>query len=185
MVGPPKTTFADLAAVLGIPEKRKIFISYHHHGDQAYKNYLSNVYCEQYELLEDNSLDRMIDTDNLEYVEREIREDYIRGASVTIVLCGAQTYLRKFVDWEIYATLRKQAGLVAVQLPTLAPTSLLSSNVNVPARLSDNIKSGYAVWRSWNDLVATPGSLRLWIEEALAKDKSLIDNSRLKMQRNA
>src|SRR2546428_11478441 len=120
ILGGAVPSFASLASALGVPEKRKVFISYHHHGDQAYKNALS-LYCHDYELLEDNSIDRLIDTDDLKYVEREIREDYIKGASVTIVLCGALTYQRKFVDWEIYATLLKKAGLVALQLPTPLP----------------------------------------------------------------
>jgi hypothetical protein len=118
---PQPGSLKSLATLLGIPEKRKVFISYHHHGDQAYKEALVAQYCDSYDLLEDNSLGRMIDTDDLEYVEREIREDYIKGSSVTILLCGARTWERKFVDWEIYATLLKKAGLIGLQLPTLFP----------------------------------------------------------------
>lgn len=172
----------SLRQLLGIPEKRKVFVSYHHHGDQAYKNALMGRYCDDYEVLEDNSLDRMLDTDDLRYVEREIREDYIKGASVTVVLCGAETWKRRFVDWEIYATLLKKSALVGIRLPTLQanPGGLYP----VPARLHDNVESGYAVWRSWADMVTTGGVLRLWIEEAIARDALRIDNLRPKMQRN-
>jgi hypothetical protein len=166
-----------------IPAKRQVFISYHHHGDQAYKNALVGMYEGVYELLEDNSLDRAYDSDDLYYVEREIREDYIRGASATIVLCGALTHQRKFVDWEIYATLLKQAGLIGIQLPTLLPQST-ANTVLVPDRLHDNIASGYALWHSWDELVRTAGILRTWVEVALMRDKRLIQNGRPKRQRN-
>lgn len=57
---------------------------------------------------------------------------------------------RKYIDWEIKSTLDKQHGLIGVQLPTLLSNSY--GQVTVPARLSDNIASGYALWVSWADL---------------------------------
>jgi len=48
---------------------------------------------------------------------RGIRENFITGTSCTIVLCGAQTHLRKYVHWEIKATLDKEHGLIGVNLP--------------------------------------------------------------------
>ena len=38
----------SLRELLGIPLKRKVFVSYHHHGDQAYKNALMELYCDDY-----------------------------------------------------------------------------------------------------------------------------------------
>ncbi len=160
---------------LGLPRKRSVFVSYHHRGDQAFKEALVRVYCDQYELLEDNSLERVLDTDDLKYVEREIREDYIRGASAAIMLCGAETFNRKFVDWEIYATLLKRAALVGVRLPDCRA---------LPWRLFDNALTGYAVMGDWDDLVGSSLPLRAWIELALARDAGLIDNSRPKMRAN-
>jgi hypothetical protein len=98
---------------------------------------------------------------------------------VTVVLCGAETYARKFVDWEIYATLLKQAGLVGIRLPDC---------MAVPWRLHDNMLSGYAVVGDWNDVTTRPGILRIWIEQALdtaRRPKTLIDNARPKMRRNS
>ena len=101
---------------LGLPTKRKIFVSYQHHRDQAYYNALASL-CDDCDFLQDNSLDRRVDSSDPEYQERRIRESYIKGISVTVVLCGLETYQRKFVDWELYATLWKEAGLIGVQLP--------------------------------------------------------------------
>jgi len=177
----PTPDLGSLAKILGLPTKRKIFISYHHHGDQAYKNALAR-YAEEFELLEDHSLERLLDTDDMEYVEREIREEYVSGASVTIVLCGAATWQRRFVDREIRATLVQKSGLIGVQLPTLT-ASPPWGKVPVPARLHDNIVTGYAVWKSWTG-ITSPVVLRGWVEEALGRDKRLIDNSRPKMRAN-
>jgi len=170
-----------LAKILGLPTKRRIFISYHHHGDRAYKEAFAR-FAEEFELLEDRSLERLLDSDDTEYVEREIREEYISGTSVTIVLCGAATWQRRFVDREIRPSLIQQSGLIGVQLPTLTAT-LPGGTVSVPARLHDNIVTGYALWRSWRD-IASPVVLRRWVEEALGRDKRLIDNCRPKMRAN-
>jgi hypothetical protein len=66
-------------------------------------------------------------------------------------------------------------GLVGVWLPTLP---LLPNNgTEKPARLQDNIDSGYAVWISWSNIVTNPAA-------ANAASKRLIDNSRVRMERN-
>jgi MTH538 TIR-like domain (DUF1863) len=158
-----------------LPKKRQIFISYHHGADRPYKNALS-LFCDGYELLEDHSVDREIDSDDAGYVRETIRDDFIRGASATIVLCGAFTDQRKYVDWEIIDTLKKQAGLVAIQLPTFRVSLVIGSRF--PDRLWDNIMSGYAVWYRWEELNANPGAVRGWIEESLRKEKWRIQNGR-------
>jgi hypothetical protein len=113
---------------------------------------------------------------------RRIREDHIRGSSCTVVLVGRDTPLRKYVDWEIMATLETDHGLIGVQLPTAPLTP--NNTVNVPARLSDNINSGYALWLSWSQLTGSAQQLADYIEQANARDKSLIVNSRERRLRN-
>jgi hypothetical protein len=127
------------------PAKRSIFVSFHHGGDRAYYDAFSKLFANTYDVIQDNSVDRMIDSDDSEYVIQKIREEYITGSSCTVVLCGTQTAQRKFVDWEIKATLDKEHGLVAVQLPS-------NPNFLVPERLMDNVTTSYAVWTSWQQL---------------------------------
>ena len=91
--------------------KRKIFISYHHGGDKPYYDAFVNTFSNTYDVIYDNSVDRALNSTNTDYVIRRIRENHITGSSCTIVLCGAQTPWRKFVDWEIRATLDKQKNL--------------------------------------------------------------------------
>jgi len=159
-----------------------VFVSYHHNEDQAYYNNLSTTMDDQLELVTDNSLERRIDSSNHDYIMRRIREHHLNGSSCTVVLCGANTWRRKYVDWEIQASLAQQMGLVGIWLPTLP---LLPNNgTEKPLRLQDNIDSGYAVWLSWSDIASDAKKLTDAIERANAATKSLIDNTRTRMERN-
>jgi hypothetical protein len=170
----------SLLSGLGI--KRKVFISYHHDGDRAYYDAFINAFSNTYDVVQDNSVDRSIDSSNTDYVIRNIRENYITGSSCTIVLCGAQTPYRKFVDWEIKATLDKQHGLIGVNLPTNPMNS--NSKFIVPYRLHDNIESGFAIWTNWASLTQNIQSLQGSIEQANSRSASLINNCRALKQKN-
>ena len=61
--------------------KRKVFLSYHHDGDQYYYNEFSKKFHDEYEAVTDNSLDRRVDSEDIDYVMRCIRECYITGTS--------------------------------------------------------------------------------------------------------
>lgn len=169
-----------LLAALMKPTRRKVFVSYHHSGDQAYYDEFSRFFHDQYEAVRDNSLERLIQSDDTEYVMRQIREQYITGTSCTIVLIGAQSHARKYLDWEIKATLDKCHGLVGIVLPTHAKNP--AGEIVVPDRFLDNHKTGYAVWAHWGGL--TVQGLTQLIDAAIAKPQRLIDNSRSMRQRN-
>ena len=162
--------------------RRKIFVSYHHRGDQGYYDTLTRTFSDTYETIFDNSLERFIDSDNTDYVVRRIRENYISGSSCTIVLCGAETPWRKYVDWEIKATLDAEHGLIGVNLPTNLQNA--NRNYTVSDRLYDNIQSGYAVWTNWNHITANINNLSAIIEQAISQPSRLIVNNRSMMDRN-
>lgn len=161
--------------------RRKVFVSYHHGGDQAYYNAFSGVFHDTLELITDTSLERARDSDDPSYIMRCIREQHLHGSSCTVVLCGAATPLRKYVDWEIEASLVQQMGLVGLRLPTLP---IVHGGCSKPARLQDNIDSGYAVWNSYENVVQNPRELPTLIELAVNKSSRLISNSRPRRLRN-
>lgn len=176
------------SALFGIPPythaKRKIFISYHHDNDQAYYNQLSAHFHDQYEIIHDNSLDRQIGSDDCDYVMRSIRERFITGTSCTLVLCGAETPYRKFVDWEIKATLDKEHGLVGVILPT---ARVVNQKIIVPDRLHHNIASGFAQIVNWQDLYHSTQGMHHIVNTAVNHgilNKNLIQNSMSMMTYN-
>lgn len=165
------------------PVKRKVFVSYHHAADQAHYDAFSKAFCDTYDVITDNSLEREVDSDDVDYVMRRIRENYISGSSCTIVLVGKDTWGRKYVDWEIKATLDKEHGLIGVRLPT-APVSA-ENKVTVPGRLYDNIVKGYALWKTWEEITKGTLACAQLIEQANARDRKLINNSRERRSKNA
>lgn len=160
--------------------KRKIFVSYHHGGDQWYYNQFSTLFHDQYEAVFDNSIERMIDSDNVDYVMQRIRDKHISGTSCTVLLIGEQTHERKYIDWEIKATLEKQHGLVGIVLPSHQKT--FDGKIIVPDRFYDNFTSGFASWEYWGNL--TLQRLVALVNAAALRSASLIDNSRSMKQRN-
>ena len=164
------------------PAKRKVFVSYHHERDQSWFDYFTNQFSETFDVFQDQSLDEEVDSEDLDYVNRVIREDYIGGSSITIVLCGAETWKRRFVDWEIASTLHYEHALLGIVVPGTMPN--VDGKFAVPMRLHENIQSGYAAFVSqWP---SSPTELKGQIEGALSKSllKFHIENDRVKMRRN-
>jgi len=162
--------------------RRRVFFSYCHGDDQEWYDLASAEFCDWLEAFTDRSLDEPVRSNDSEYVNRRIREDRIVGSSVTIVLCGARTYGRKYVDWEIRSTLHHCHGLVAIALPS---ARIEDGKYIVPRRLNANIQSGYAVWMGeWTWDLAT---WKWAVEEAYNRSTSLadqIDNSLPMLSRN-
>lgn len=179
----PASSGLSEAILKALTAKPKVFVSYHHAGDRWYYNEFTRFFADTYDICSDNSVNREVDSDDCDYVIRAIRESYLTGTSCTVVLCGAETPWRKFVDWEIKATLDKQHGLIGVNLPT-NPRDLFG-NVQVPSRLLDNIQSGFAVWIDWSELaVGGPTKLRASLQVARLSSNNRIVNSRALRRRN-
>lgn len=112
---------------------------------------------------------------------RRIREEYISEATVTVVLIGPCTWQRKYVDWEIGATLRgadknPRCGLLGILLPTHTNHNRPRYNRQLlPPRLADNLGSSdpFAFLRHW------PGqsngrradNVQDWIDQAFKRRK--------------
>lgn len=174
------TFLTDLLRTAAI--RRSIFISYYHDQDQAYYDVFSQNFSGTYGIVRDNSLDRFIDSDDPEYVMQRIRDNHITGTSCTIVLCGPQTRWRKYVDWEIKATLDREHGLIGIKLPN---NPIIGGGIHKPDRLQDNTDSGYALWMTWEQLQnGGPQFLKSCVEAAITRPKNLIDNTRQMRSRN-
>ena len=113
--------------------RHKVFISFHN-IDKAYKDQLIrmielNLDTYQYQSIFDNYSvgEGDIDDSNMsnEDVRIEIRDNYIKGASVLILLCGEHTKERKFIDWELHAAMfntdnNPKMGIVVINLPSIS-----------------------------------------------------------------
>jgi hypothetical protein len=107
-----------LRSVPLLGSERCIFVSYQHSLERwAYEEF-ARIFCDEFNVVEDNSPERKKDSEDSVYIMRSLRENHIAGSSCTIVLCGEETRWRRYVDWEIEATLYKDHGLIGVLLPT-------------------------------------------------------------------
>lgn len=112
----------------------RVFISYHHANDQWYKEELIH-WGEQHGVLIDDSVHPgdIPDEWDDEKIRVEIRDNYLRTTTVTILLVGTQTWARKHVDWELYSSMRDsekntKSGLVVIMLPSTGCTHVYAGH---------------------------------------------------------
>ena len=186
----------------------KVFVSYHHSQDQLYADSFREFYGQDEVTFLDRSLLAPVQSDDAEYIMRVIRQHGLKQSTVTIVLVGKETRCRKYVDWEIYSSLRPVPGrsrnaLLGVLLPGTDARDL-------PARFLDNFRIdrnhrqiGYAKLVTW-EKIRPPISrlediLRQWKDvdprrnldnairaayQSRVKNGHLVNNDRLRMKRN-
>jgi len=163
--------------------RHKVFVSYHHANDQAYREHFEALFSDHYDILDSQSvqigdIDLYLNTDR---IRQRIRDEYLRNSTVTVVLLGTETWKRKHVDWEIAASIREtkfnpRSGLIGIFLPSHPDFGNFKYNpANCPPRLVDNVKCGFAKLYNWND---TPGNVQQWIHDAYDRRKVITpDNS--------
>ena len=170
--------------------RHRVFISFHE-KDIAYKDKFVRMMGKRI-------VDRSVDTGNIDdtglktaTVRQKIRDDYIRDASVTIVLIGPQTWQRKHVDWELGSSIRRtkknsRCGLVGILLPNHPNYGKKHNPRLMPPRLADNCKGEdpYALIYDWPKPWA-PAKVARWIHRAFVRrDGTQPTNSRRPFGRN-
>ena len=105
------------------PVKRKVFISYCHLNQleaNTFAERWKNVFIPR--ALGTTFSDDIINSTNPEYVMSQIRQKYLGDSTVTIVLIGSCTHSRRYVDWELKASLKQgdstPNGVFALLLPS-------------------------------------------------------------------
>ena len=126
--------------------RHKVFISYFHKDDQYYKDALINMKEWDSEKLQNISIfddysvhENEIDDTGLtsEQIRKIIRDEYIKDATVLILLCGANTKNRKHIDWEIHAAMfdtekNPKMGILVINLPDANNTCRAGENEDKP-----------------------------------------------------
>lgn len=96
--------------------KRRIFISFDHVDTAQVSGFMGlRQILDNFDFY-NHKLDRRIGSSDVQYVTRVIREDYIRPASVTVVLIGNKTAQSEWVRWEIEESQRQGKGLLGIRL---------------------------------------------------------------------
>lgn len=149
--------------------RRKVFISYYH-GDQE----LVNKFVKDYEDVfiaktvgvKDGDFD--FDSNKPAYIMRRIREEKLGDSTVTIVLIGSCTHSRRYVDWEIKASLQQGEnlpnGLIAINLPYMGTKGHLPQRLDLNVIRDEKKRDvGYARYYAYP---SSKTDLRRWIEDA-------------------
>lgn len=181
-----------MASLLRSYTRHKTFISYHHADEAEVKAFIDR-FDHDHDVLISRGIGAsmagdVINSTNADYIKQRIRQLYLRDSSVTLVMVGAETWGRRFVDWEVAASLRNTAtsnrnGLLAITLPSVAN----DSSRQLPARVDDNVDgtNGYARWMTYPTTTLDLGQM---IDAAYTRrttHAAVVDNSRPLRQRNA
>jgi hypothetical protein len=167
-----------------IQPRHKVFVSYHHSRDQAYRNRFEHLFSNIRDVIISKSV-QIGDIDpNLktETIRQKIRNEYLRDSTVTVVLIGAETWKRKHVDWEIAASIRHteynpRSGLLGIILPTYPRKDQQTYDpYTIPPRLYNNIKCRFAEIYNWSNDANT---VQNWIHEAFERRNSVNPNNTL------
>ena len=166
--------------------RHKVFISFH---EQDIKKKAAFV-----RMMGKRIVDRSVDTGNIDdtglktaTVRQKIRDEYIRDATVTVVLIGPCTWQRKHVDWEIGSSVRKtkknpRCGLLGILLPDHPDYGKQTYSPHlIPPRLADNCDGDdhYAAIYDWPK-PWRPAQISEWIERAFVRRRGSPPNNGLK-----
>lgn len=150
----------------------KVFISYHHDDQDEVEDFVETFDYERKvfitRALGAGIAQDIIDSTDTDYVMRRIRQLYLRDSTVTIVLIGRCTWARRYVDWEIQASLRHGAtvtpnGLLGIKLPSYRKTYAYPHRLNLNLKQSDEQEDCYA---RVMDYPVRKDTLAGWIDDA-------------------
>lgn len=173
------------------PPRRTVFISFSQ-SDRVEVNAFVYRWAQQDRVFVPKGVgiafgDDLINSNDADYVIGRIRRDYLADSTITLVLIGTCTHSRRFVDWEIKASLRQGEnytpnGLLGILLPSAG------GGAHLPARFQANWNrleiDCYARYRR---VPNSAQELRGWLEDAFTARISragFIENSADMMRYN-
>ena len=168
--------------------RHRVFVSFHHE-DQDYKDLF--VRMMGYNIVDESVEDGDVpDNVRTETIRQNIRDNFIRDATVTVVLIGPCTWQRKHVDWEIGSSLRatklnSRCGLLGILLPNHPNFGDKTYDRHlIPPRLAQNCEGDdpYALIYDWTP---QPNTVRDWIHTSFQRRRGTDPkNSSQQFQRN-
>ena len=170
--------------------RHRVFVSYYHEEDQGYRELFENLFADIHDIMVSESVEIGDINPNFsaDRIHQIIRDDYLRDSTVTVVLVGAHTWQRKFVDWEIGSSIRQtkynpRSGLLGILLPTYPGYATNTYDpYTIPPRLYDNIECGFAKIYKWSNA----HKVQSWIHDAFKRrnEDPPPDNARDSFKKN-
>ncbi len=133
----------------------------------------------------------IIDSADTDYVMTRIRQEYLRDSSVTLAMLGNCTWSRRYVDWELQASLRSGLtvipnGVLGIKLSSYSPIypfpDRLNKNLLLPRQTG--LLAPRDCYARVYDMPSTSEQLWFYIEDAVSARTSradLIANPRERM----
>lgn len=173
--------------------RHKLFISYHHDDQKEVEKFIETFADERNVFIAralgvDMEQD-IIDSDDTDYVMKRIRELYLKDSTVTVVLMGKCTWARRYVDWELQASLRSGGtvtpnGLLGIKLPSYTRNSQFPNRLNLNLNQDDAQEDCYARWIEYPTRKDTLSNAIHGVFLARTARKHLIVNPRDKFSYN-
>jgi hypothetical protein len=171
--------------------RRKVFITFHQQDRGEVDAFIETfatfeqVFIPKALGVSDN--DDFVNSSNPDYVMQRIRQVYLADSTVTIALVGSCTHSRRYVDWELKASLRQgdylPNGVMGIILPSCGTSAFM------PPRLEDNWVKGhtdcYARYWVYPSSAQALGDLIEDAYQARTTRPHLIQNSQDMMRYNA
>ena len=168
-------------------DRHRVFVSYYHREDQNYRERFEGLFSDFHGIMVSESVEIGDINPNLktETIRQKIRDEYLRDSTVTVVLVGAHTWQRKFVDWEIGSSIRQteynpRSGLLGILLPKYPkPSGLFGALNNALGTPYNDLKTIYCNGRYiYYDYKTIPPRLHDNIECGYAKIYEWNENPR-------
>jgi hypothetical protein len=171
--------------------KRKVFISYHHDDQREVDEFINRfAYREGIfipKMLGTGGIENdLINSTNPAYVMSQIRQRYLQDSTVTIVLIGSCTHSRRYVDWELKASLTQGSSLPNGVIGIIIPSQ--GNSAYMPPRLKANWSSSSICYADYIVYPKSGYELSQWIEESVMArtfKSHLIKNAQTMMKYNA
>jgi hypothetical protein len=158
--------------------RRQIFVSYHQADTDEVGRFIT-----AFDHIADGFIARgigasmpgdVIDSTDTEYVMRRIRGTYLKDSSITVVLIGACTWSRRYVDWELQASLRSGTtvtpnGVFGIRLPSYTGSGYpnrLNKNLLLPG--PRGLLTPSHCYARVYEMPRSPNEFRTYVEDAFA-----------------
>jgi len=139
--------------------RHKVFISFHQDDREEVEQFIEtfdherNVFIAR--ALGAGMEQDIVNSDDADYVMSRIRDLYLLDSTVTVVLMGRCTWARRYVDWEIQASLRSGKtvtpnGLLGIKLPSFSKRGgSFPNRLNLNLKQSNEQEDCYARWMEY------------------------------------
>lgn len=134
----------------------KVFVAHHVEAKKEAK-YIKKFLEDNYDKLDvDIEINKYKDMNyEDDFIKRIIKQDYIGHYNLILFLLSPNSWKNRDLDWTIASALQHpKQGLLVIMTKEYGK-KIIEDETKTPSRLLENVKSGYGLLFTWNDLFST------------------------------